>query len=77
MSSRSPRSEAGGIPGPTPTQANLLEVFIRARREVASLVMRREKIPGVKLREKGKKESQVFTSVADNPRRVYRPLAIA
>lgn len=24
--------------------------------------------PGVKLREKGKKESQVFTSVADNPR---------
>ena len=26
-------------------------------------------MPGVKLREKGKKESQVFTSVADNPRR--------
>jgi hypothetical protein len=26
------------------------------------------KKPGVKLREKGKKESQVFTSVADNPR---------
>jgi hypothetical protein len=29
-------------------------------------------MPGVKLREKGKKESQVFTSVADNPRRVCR-----
>ena len=28
----------------------------------------RERKPGVKLREKGKKESQVFTSVADNPR---------
>jgi hypothetical protein len=27
-----------------------------------------ERKPGVKLREKGKKESQVFTSVADNPR---------
>jgi hypothetical protein len=29
-------------------------------------------MPGVKLREKGKKESQVFPSVADNPRLVYR-----
>jgi hypothetical protein len=27
--------------------------------------------PGRKLREKGKKESQVFTSVADNPGRVF------
>jgi hypothetical protein len=30
--------------------------------------VRTKRKPGVKLREKGKKESQVFTSVADNPR---------
>jgi hypothetical protein len=41
-------------------------------RQLGVLSRRRERMPGVKLREKGKKESQVFTSVADNPRRVCR-----
>src|SRR5204863_7827903 len=59
-----PRRWALGTDRPLSDRANRRTRCLPAR----PCAPRSERKPGVKLREKGKKESQVFTSVADNPR---------